>query len=72
MKALGDDVLASLNTASRAQIGYAAKVVAYRDALSVSNWDEADRLRPLILVEVESFLDSYAAAAMRIAREPER
>lgn len=72
MSVLGEDVLASLNTASRAQTAYATAIVLYRDALAAGKWDGAESLRPLILAHVESFLDAYAAAAMRLAQEPLR
>jgi hypothetical protein len=66
---LGEDVLESLNSATRSLATFDVGLKDLRAAVSAGNWDGVEVVRAKLLAAVDSYVDHYSAAAKRLAHE---
>lgn len=66
---VGEDVLESLNVATRAQGAMDAALVRLRDAVANREWDAIDAIRFELREALDLYVDSYCAAGKRLEHE---
>jgi hypothetical protein len=66
---LGEDVLESLNAATRAQGAIDAALSRLRDAVASRRWDAVEAIREELREALDLYVDNYCAAGKRLEHE---
>lgn len=69
MSTYGEDILASLNAATRAKHAFDAAMAELRAVVALRHFDEVEPIRERLFGHIDSFVDNLVAAEKRLVAE---